>query len=71
MDGVRSEACPLEEIVHFARVHGRMVEQMRAAGARRKFKYRVVLLGNQVKDQEGHSRFGGRRMANPFMSTGP
>lgn len=52
-DDVRAEARRLEEIVHFARVHGTMVEkneQLPADDPRRKFNYRVVLLGNQVKD---------------------
>ena len=54
-DDVQSEARRLQEVVHFARVHGIMVEkneQLPADDPRRKFKYRVVLLGNQVKDQD-------------------
>ena len=56
---VRWTMCELvrrfEELVHFARVHGVMVEeneQLPADDPRRKFKYRVVLLGNQVNGQD-------------------
>ena len=53
MDNVRAEAKGLGVVVHFARVHGLMVEkneQLPHEDPRRKYKYRVVLLGNQVKD---------------------
>ena len=54
-DDVRAEARRLQEVSHFARVHGIMVEKnnrLPAHNPRRKFKCRVVLLGNQVKDQD-------------------
>ena len=54
-DDVRAEARRLQEVVHFARAHGITVEkndQLPADNPQTKFKYRVVLLGNQVKDQD-------------------
>ena len=51
---VKQEALTLKQVVHFARVHGIIVEknyQLPESDERRKFKGRGVLLGNKIKNQ--------------------
>ena len=57
---VKQEALTLKQVVHFARVHGIIVEknyQLRENDERRKFKGRGVLLGNKVKNQNWEAAF--------------
>ena len=57
---VKQEALTLKQVVHFARVHGIIVEknyQLPMSDERRKFKGRGVLLGNKVKNQNWEAAF--------------
>ena len=56
----KQEALTLKQAVHFARVHGIIVEkncQLPESDGRRKFKGRGVLLGNKVKNQNWEAAF--------------
>ena len=59
---VKQEALTLKQVVHFARVHGIIVEKnyqlpVPENDERRKFKGRGVLLGNKVKNQNWEAAF--------------